>query len=63
MTVTLNEQALTFPAASVAVQVTDVIPTGKAVPGGMLYETLTPGQLSLAVAAKFTTAEQLPGSL
>ena len=37
--------------ASVAVQVTVVVPTGKHDPDGGLQTTVTPGQLSLAVGA------------
>jgi len=47
---------------SVAVQVTLVVPFGKTVPEGGEQVTITPGQLSVAVAAKVTTAEQRPGS-
>lgn len=41
--------------ASVAVQVTVVLPIGKQVPDAGLQTTVTPGQLSLAVVVKVTT--------
>jgi hypothetical protein len=47
--------------ASVAAQVTVVGPSGKVEPLAGLQMTLTPGQLSLAVAVKFTTAPQSDG--
>jgi hypothetical protein len=50
-TVTLKVQVLVFPAASVAVQVTVLVPTGKVVPEGGLQTAVTPGQLSVAVGA------------
>jgi hypothetical protein len=51
-TVTVNEQEAVFPAASVAVQLTVVVPTGKGLPEGGVQVTLTgPGQLSVADAA------------
>jgi len=49
-TVTVNVQLAVWPAASVAVAVTVVVPTGKKLPDAGLYPILTPGQLSLAVA-------------
>ena len=55
-TVTVNVQLAVWPAASVAVAVTVVVPTGKKLPDAGLYPILTPGQLSLAVAAYVTTA-------
>jgi hypothetical protein len=58
LTVTVNEQLAVRLLASVAVQLTVVTPFGKAVPEGGVQTTPTPGQLSLAVAAKVTTAEQ-----
>jgi hypothetical protein len=45
VTVTVNEQVASLPAASVAVQVTVVTPTEK-LPGGGTQETVAPGQLS-----------------
>ena len=49
LTVTLNVQETVLPAASVAVQVTVDVPTGKNDPEGGLQLVTTPGQLSLAV--------------
>ena len=59
VTVTVNEQleAETLPEASVAVQLTEVVPTGNADPVAGVQDTVAPGQLSLAVAVKLTTAE------
>ena len=48
-TVTVNEQVAVLPDESVAVAVTVVVPFGKAEPEGALLDTVTPGQLSLAV--------------
>jgi len=50
-TVTVNEQLLVLPAASVAVQVTDVAPVPKLEPLAGTQLTVTPGQLSLADGA------------
>jgi len=45
-----------FPEASVAVQVTVLVPTGNADPDGGLHVTVTPGQLSAVVGGgKVTT--------
>jgi len=41
-----------FPAASVAVHVTVVTPSGKMEPGGGVHAVVTPGQLSLEVGTK-----------
>lgn len=62
-TVTVNVQgALVFPAASVAVQVTVVVPFEKNEPDGGLQVTVRPpGQLSVAVAANATLASHLNG--
>jgi hypothetical protein len=49
VTVTVWVAVAVLPCASVAVQVTVVVPTGKVFPDG-LRETVTPGQLSLADA-------------
>ena len=46
--VTLNEHVAVLPDASVAVQVTVVVPTGNGVPEGGTHATVTPGQLSVA---------------
>ena len=48
-TVTVNEHVAVLPEASVAVQVTTVVPVGKQEPDGGLQTTVTPGQLSEAV--------------
>jgi hypothetical protein len=47
-TVTAKLQLVVLPAASVAVQVTAVVPSGKREPDAGVQETVTPGQLSLA---------------
>jgi hypothetical protein len=62
-TVTLNVHVRVLPAASVAVLVTVDIPSGKAEPDDGLETTVTAEQSSLARTLKFTTAEQMPGSL
>src|SRR6266545_354596 len=64
-TVTVKEQVAWLPDASVAVQVTVVVPVGKNEPEAGLQTTLIgPGQLSVAVgAANVTTAPHWPGSL
>src|SRR5215472_15959195 len=52
-----------FPAASVATQVTVLVPIEKAAPDAGVQTTLiAPGQLSLTVGVKVTTALGLPGS-
>src|SRR5438876_251645 len=57
LTVTVKVQALVLPLVSVAVQVTVVIPFGKAKPLVGRQATVAPGQLSVAEgAAKLTTA-------
>ena len=55
-TVTVKLQVAVLPDPSVAVQVTVVVPTGKQDPDGGLHNTVTPGQLSLAVVVKVATA-------
>jgi hypothetical protein len=63
VTVTVNEHVLTFPLASVAVNVTVVTPTGKAAPEGKpaVWVTIVPGQLSFATGAGHdTTALHTP---
>jgi hypothetical protein len=45
-----------FVDVSVAVQVTDVVPSGRQEPDGGLQLTVTPGQLSWASREKLTTA-------
>ena len=54
LTVMLKLQLVEFPETSVAVQLTAVTPLAKALPFVGLQLTLTPGQLSVAVAAKLT---------
>ena len=61
LTVTLNEQFETLPAASVALQLTVVVPTGKAEPEGGVQTTLTGVlQPSTPVTLKLTIAEHAP---
>jgi hypothetical protein len=48
-TETVKLQVAVLPAASVAVQVTVVVPTGTTVPDGGTQAAVTPGQLSVAV--------------
>ena len=58
-TVTVNEQLPWLPDASVAAQVTVVVPKGKFVPdGGEHVAALTPGQLSVAAAVYEVLAVQ-----
>ena len=55
-TVVVKLQVAVLPDASVAVQVTVVVPVGKHEPDGGLHTTVTPGQLSEAVGGgKVTT--------
>ena len=60
LTVTLKVQLFVFPAASVAVAVTVVVPTGKTEPDAGLLTIVGAPQLSLPETVKFTTAEQVP---
>jgi hypothetical protein len=65
--VTVNEQVAVLPDASVAVQVTVVVPTGNGVPDGGTQATVTPGQLSVAtgggnVATAVVAIGQLAGA-
>src|ERR1041384_3354976 len=53
-TMTLKVQLVVLPEASVAVQVTVLVPCGKLDPLGGLQLVVTPVQLSLAVGAKVT---------
>src|SRR6266404_6045969 len=63
-TATLKLQEAGLPAASRTLQVTNVVPIGKAKPDAGLHEGVSvPSQLSVAVAAKVTAAVHLPGSL
>jgi hypothetical protein len=63
LTVTVKEQVLVLPLASMAVQFTVVTPLGKVEPLEGAQLTVAPGQLSLAVAAYVTTASQAPGAV
>lgn len=65
LTVTVNEQEPLLPAASVAEQVTVVVPFGKVEPdAGEQVTVPTPGQLSVdSGVAKLTTVEQPPSSV
>jgi hypothetical protein len=56
VTVMVNMQEAVLPEASVAVAVTVVVPSGKALPEGGIATTVTPGQLSVAPTLKLTTA-------
>jgi hypothetical protein len=49
ITLTVKVQVAVFAEASVAVQVTVVVPTGKVEPLAGTHAAVTPGQLSLAV--------------
>jgi hypothetical protein len=51
MTVTVNEQLAVRADASVAVQLTVVVPSGKVEPEAGVQLVVTPGQLSVAVGA------------
>jgi hypothetical protein len=60
-TITLNDADALLPAASVAVQVTVVVPIGKVEPdGGVQTGVIAPSTVSLAVAVKFTSAPDGP---
>jgi hypothetical protein len=52
-----------LPVASVAVQVTVVVPMANMLPLAGLHAIVAPGQLSLTPALKLTTAPHSPGSL
>ncbi len=52
---TVNEQEAVLPDASVAVEFTVVVPTGKTLPDAGTETTVTPGQLSEGVTVKFTS--------
>jgi hypothetical protein len=62
-TVTVNMHTLILLLASVAVQLTVVVPFGNAEPDTGAHTTLAPGQLSVALAVYITTAEQRPASV
>jgi len=63
LTVTANEHAVVLPEVSVAVQVTVVVPFGKAPPEDGLHTIPATPQLSIAEAEKVTTAEHWPASV
>src|SRR5437764_13429218 len=60
--VTVKVQVLVLPEASVAVQVTVVVPLAKLEPEAGEQLVVTPGQLSLAVGLKVTVCAQVPGA-
>ena len=62
VTFILNEHSAVFPEASVAVEETRVVPTGKSEPDAGVDTTLT-RQLSVAPTVKFTIAPQTPKSV
>ena len=62
MTVTVKAHVLLLPQASVAVLVTVVTPTGKLVPLAGLLDTVTPGQLSVALTLNVTLLLHPPGA-
>jgi hypothetical protein len=62
-TVTVNWHEAVFPDVSVTVLVTVVVPFGNAEPEGGVLTSVLPGQLSLLVTTKLTTAEQRFGSV
>ena len=59
-TVTVNVQLELLPQASVAVEVTVVVPIAKEDPDAGEFTIVTVPQLSVAVGVKFTTAVQEP---
>src|SRR5688572_17749183 len=62
-TVTLKAQPAWFPAPSVAVQFTVVVPVRNCEPAGGLQTTVAPLQLSRAVTAKSTACAHWPGAV
>ena len=62
-TVTVKLQLDVLPFASVAVQVTVVVPNENVLPDAGEQAKVTPGQLSVAVAVWLTTAVQTPGAV
>ena len=62
-TVTLKVHTLVFPAASVPVTVTSVVPTGNTLPEAGTLTNVAPAQLSEIVGVKVTIAEHNPTSL
>src|SRR5439155_26599190 len=61
-TVTVKAQLEVLPCASVAVLVTVVVPTAKLLPLAGLFDTVTPGQLSVAVTLNVTLLLPAPGA-
>ena len=57
LTVTVNEHEAVLLDVSVAVQLTVVVPFGKVLPDAGVQDVVTPGQLSLNVGVKLTSAE------
>jgi hypothetical protein len=55
LTVAKKLQDAVLPEASVAVQLTVVVPGGKDDPEAGLHDTVTPGQLSVAVGDGYST--------
>ena len=62
MTVTVKAHVEVLPCASVAMLVTVVTPTGKLVPLAGLLDTVTPGQLSVALTLNVTLLLDAPGA-
>ena len=62
-TVTVKLHVAVLPEASVAVQVTVVVPTGNIEPEAGLQTTVTPGQLSDAIVVKLTVCEVVGGQV
>ena len=63
ITVIVNVQVAVLPLASVAVEVTVVVPLGKKLPEAGTEVITVPGQLSVAVGEKVTLAPHRPGVL
>ena len=61
VTVTVKPQLAVLPDASVAIQLTEVVPIGKTVPDAGEQLKATPEQLSLTAGVRLTTAEHCPG--
>src|SRR5258708_36948578 len=63
LTTMLKLHPAVLPVASVAVQVTVFVPVAKLEPLGGTQTSATPGQSSVAVAAKFTTTLHRPAAM
>jgi hypothetical protein len=63
LTATVKLHVAWLPEASVALQLTVVVPTLKSEPDAGMQEVVTPVQLSLAIGAKLTVLEPEPGEL